>query len=172
MSRTSAYTILAACTVAMAGCSSLPELVVGALPTVPTGSTAKGPQQYDEPPAELYVRIARGANSCWFGRDGLLKATHIFHADVEPPHKGAGAEIIVFERDQNVQTGNPRWLRALRIVISRSGGRTEVDAQPHKIAAEIGTRLVDDVYRWAAGNISCFSNPATPAPALGPPAAK
>lgn len=170
MPRASLITVLAICAVS-AGCSSVPELVVGALPTVPTAPAVKGPTLYDEPPAELYVRIARGANSCWFGREGTLKTTHIFHADVEPPHKGAGAEIIIFERDQNAEASNQRALRAMRIVISRSGSRSEVDAQPLKVTADVGSRLVEDVHRWAGGDIRCVGPPtadATTPPAKAP----
>lgn len=166
MLRAPPITALAICAAASAGCSSVPDLIVGTLPTAPVTQTARGPTLHDEPPAELYVRIARGANSCWFGRDGTLKATHLFHADVEPSHKGAGAEIIIFERDQNALSGNPRALRALRIVISRSGSRSEVDAQPLRIPADVGSQLVDDVHRWAGGDNSCVS-PA-PAGALAP----
>jgi hypothetical protein len=118
----------------------------------------------------MYVRIARGANTCWFGRDGMLKATHIFHADLEPPHKGAGAEIIIFERDANAEAGsNPRAMRALRIAISRTDARTQVDAQPLRVTPVLGIKLVDDVHRWAGGNMSCagITSPASPAPAAG-----
>lgn len=173
MLRARVITALVACATAMAGCSSMPELVVGAIPTAPAAPSLKGATLYDEPPTEMYVRIARGANTCWFGRDGTLKATHILHADLDPPHKGGGAEIIIFERDPNAETGsNPRALRSLRILISRTDARTQVDAQPLRVTLELGIKLVDDVHRWAGGNMSCAgTTPHAPAASAPPPLA-
>ena len=36
-------------------------------------------------PTEIYTLVAGGALRCWFGADGPLKATHVFHAEAAPP---------------------------------------------------------------------------------------
>ena len=66
------------------------------------GRTAIGssgePSQLQLSSAEIYSRIARGANACWFGPRGRLGATHILHADVAPSMNGGAVEMVVHER--------------------------------------------------------------------------
>jgi hypothetical protein len=152
------------------GCSKPAELVVGALPIAnPAAASSEGnaTATYEQSPTEIYVRIARGANACWFGRDGPLKATHILFANAEPPDKGGNAEIVIFERDPNAAPENQRALRALKVAIARTDQRTQVTVQPLKLTVALAAQLPADVQRWAGGDPSCTTTSGKPEPAVG-----
>jgi hypothetical protein len=131
--------------VALAGCSS------ATLPTLPLPSLSAA---YQQPPSEIYARIARGALGCWFAASGPLKRTHIFHADVAPPSDNAGAEIVIHERD-NTTGQNPRAIRAYRIAITRAPEGTFVASENLKLPAALATRMEGDINRWAKGQAGC-----------------
>lgn len=114
---------------------------------------AVGATAHAEPPVEIYSRIARGANTCWFGPNGSLKRTHIFHADVAPPSAGGEAEIVIHERDTTAQS--PRSLRFYRISIKRAGDGSTVEIENLRFPATVAKDLVADVVRWAGGNHAC-----------------
>lgn len=116
-------------------------------------ATSAGAGVYPVPPTEMYTRVASGALKCWFGRNGALKGTHVFHADAESPVKGGAAEIVVFERDPTNQ--NPRGLRAFRIAIAPAGSGTHVAAEALRVPEAAGVRMRADVFRWAGGSQSC-----------------
>ena len=111
-----------------------------ALPDIVMASLGGSTTERVEPPIEIYSRIARGALRCWFGTQGSLKKTHVFHADVAPPTTGSGAEIAIYERDKSGQS--PRSIRAFRIAIAVSGNGSHVQPEnfrmPENIAREIG----------------------------------
>lgn len=131
---------------ALAGCgtTSLPA-TLGSAPS----------STHAEPPVEIYSRIARGALSCWFGAQGGLKKSHIFHADVAPDSAGGAAEIIVHERDDTAE--NPRSYRAFRVAITPAAGGSEVSAQNLRMPADVGREMGTDVIRWARGKPECGS---------------
>lgn len=116
-------------------------------------AAASGSGVHAAPPTEVYSRIARGALKCWFGPNGAMKATHVFHADAESPVKGGAAEIVVFARDQGNQ--NPRGLRALRIVIGPAGEGAHVGVEILRPGGPIGDGARADVARWAGGSSVC-----------------
>lgn len=130
--------VLAACA------SSLPEPIqLGSLPT----------SAHSEPPVEIYSRIARSALTCWFGVQGSLKKSHIFHADVAPKSLGGGAEIIIHERDPAAD--NPRSFRAYQILIQPAASGSVVSAQNLRMPGEIAPEMTADVMRWAKGQAKC-----------------
>lgn len=131
---------------ALAGCgtTSLPA-TLGSAPS----------STHAEPPVEIYSRIARSALICWFGAQGGLKKSHIFHADVAPDSAGGGAEIIVHERDDTAE--NPRSFRAYRIAIAPAAGGSEVAAQNLRMPVDVGREMGADVIRWAKGKPECGS---------------
>ena len=106
-----------------------------------------------EPPVEIYSRIARGALRCWFGTQGSLKKTHVFHADVAPPSAGGGAEIAIYERDASGQV--PRSVRAFRITIARSGDGSNVQPENFRMPEAVARDMDADVGRWAQGADAC-----------------
>lgn len=112
-----------------------------------------GATSHAEPPVEIYSRIARGANLCWFGPLGSLKKTHIFHADAAPPAAGGEAEIILHERDANAQS--PRSLRWFRISVIKAGEGSTVQVENLRFPEPVARDLTADVVRWAAGTIEC-----------------
>ncbi len=107
-------------------------------------------------PTEIYTRIARGANICWFGPQGSLKATHVFHADVQPPTSGGAAEIVLQQRDPVTATSqSPRSLRAFRIVITASGDGSHMSSENLRFPETVGKTMQEDVARWAKGETGC-----------------
>ena len=105
-----------------------------------------------DPPVEVYARIARGALRCWFGPEGSLKKTHVFHAKVDSPTTGNAAEIAVHTRVEGSSHG---VLRAFAITIAPSGSGSVIEAQNHRFPAEQAELMIADVGRWVAGKDDC-----------------
>jgi hypothetical protein len=164
-------------------------LTTGALATLATAAVPELPQIDSDPigpPTELYARIARGAQNCWFGGNGPLKSQYIFHADAEPPSKGGQAEIVIHEIDKS--TPNPRGARAFRVTVTPSGDTSTVQSENSRFSLEVGQRMSADVRRWARNDLSCVAKgqtngwmpqdkiapiaPVAPAPAKRKPAAQ
>ncbi len=122
--------------------------------------------------AEVYSRIARGANACWFGPRGRLGSTHILHADASPSMNGGGVEIVVHERA--VDQPKPWGYKAFRIVLAESvgmdgtpgGGSTSIEVENTRIPEAEARRMRAEVFQWASGTEGCRADPALdPAPA-------
>lgn len=144
--------VIAAAT-SLGGCNtaSLPSLGSPGQPTRVSASST-----------EVYVRIAQGANACWFGPQGPLRTTHIFHADVEPVHGTGTAEIIVHERDATQP--KPWGRRAFRIALTPVGEQTSIDVENLAMPAEAADRMRADVFQWVEGGSGCrMAELATPA---------
>ncbi len=110
---------------------------------------------HPDKPIDLYSKIARGALTCWFGSQGSLKKTHIFHADAAPEHRGGAVEIVVHERDQGAPS--PRSLRTYRITIATSGEGSRMMAENLKMPDAMGKDMRADLARWSTGNATCSS---------------
>lgn len=139
------HAVVAVVGLMLAGCGikALPESVGAAV-----GSTV-----HPEPPVEIYTRVARGALTCWFGAQGSLKATHVFHAEVAPPSAGGEAEISIQQRDR--QAANPRSLRAYRISITRAGEGAHLTAENVRMPEAVAKDMAADIVRWARGDGQC-----------------
>jgi hypothetical protein len=124
--------------------------------------------------AEIYSRIARGANACWFGPRGRLSTTHILHADAAPSMNGGKVEVIVHERAVDQPT--PWGPRSFRIELAEStgmdgtagGGGTGVAVENLRFPDAVAARMRAEVLQWAAGSEGCKVDPALDGP---PPAA-
>ena len=130
--------------IGIAGCGSAPLPTLSGLGGVTT--------EHAEPPVEIYSLIARGALRCWFGTQGSLKKSHVFHADVAPDSTGGGAEIAIYERDKS---GQARSIRAMRITIARSGGGSNVQLENFRMPDTVAADMVADVNRWVLGQQGC-----------------
>ena len=121
-------------------------------------------------PTEVYARVAGGAMGCWFGPEGALRATHIFHADAASPSAGGAASIVIHERDPSQP--NPRGARAFLISITGDSGlATIVATQSPRFADDKGEAMRTDVLVWANGGTSCAMQKfAPPAPVVVAPA--
>ena len=108
---------------------------------------------HTEKPVDLYAKIARGALSCWFGPNGSLKKTHVFHADVAPEHKGGEVDIALHERDPAAPT--PRALRAFKISITKSANGSHMATQNVKFPEHVAKDMRADLARWATGDATC-----------------
>lgn len=104
-------------------------------------------------PTDVYAQVARGALGCWFGADGVLKGTHVFHADAAPPSRGGAAEITVHERDTTLR--DSRGPRALRISIEAVPGGVRVVTTTIKIFSPLAELMTRDADTWARGGVGC-----------------
>jgi hypothetical protein len=137
-----------------------------------------------DPPIEVYARVARGALKCWFGPEGSLKKTHVFHAKADSPTDGTPIEIAVLTRDEETSRG---VLRAFAISITPSGSGSLVESKNIRFPAPQADLMIADVGRWSSGKDDCSvvgtggwaagapstgGGTATPAAAAKPPAVK
>lgn len=110
-------------------------------------------------PTEVYTRIARGVLTCWFGAAGPLKGGYIYHADAEPASKGGSSEIKILTRDAAAE--DPRSIRAYRIGIYPSDGKTKVEIENVRLSEPLALRLKEDIERWSADEAGCGTPPVT-----------
>lgn len=110
-------------------------------------------------PTEVYTRIARGVLTCWFGAEGPLKASYIYHAEAEPASKGGNSEIKIMTRDADAD--DPRALRAYRVLIAPSESKTKVEIENVKLPEPLAVRLKQDVERWSRDEEGCGEGPVT-----------
>ena len=120
--------------------------------TAALGNVSVPTSQSDDPPVEVYARIARGALKCWFGPEGSLKQTHVFHAKADPPSAGGAAEIGVHTRETGSSHG---VLKAFGVTIAPAAGGTLVEAQNVRFPDGQSQLMIQDVGRWVAGEDSC-----------------
>jgi hypothetical protein len=125
---------------------SPPSLALPLNPPSDTGRVAV-------PATELYMRVARGALVCWFGRNGPLKRDYIYHADAEPPSRGGGADIVIHVRD--LSAPSPRGLRAFRILVTSEGTASTYAVENLKMPEALSARMTRDVARWAQDEAGC-----------------
>jgi hypothetical protein len=104
-------------------------------------------------PADVYVLVARGAMSCWFGATGPLRRSHVFMAEVDPPAKGGAALVTLHEKD--VSLPDQRGVRAFQVAMRTAPAGTEVTVATPKISPEIAEAMKQDVQLWARGKTSC-----------------
>jgi len=150
--RSCEFTCLLFVTVAVVGggCTAVPL-------TLPATTAALTPSPHpvlprSESPVEVYSRVARGALRCWFGPEGSLKKTHVFHAKVEPPANGGTADIGVHTREAGSSHG---VLRAFGVTITPSESGSVVEAQNFRFPDPQATIMIADVRRWASGKDEC-----------------
>jgi hypothetical protein len=104
-------------------------------------------------PTEVYALLARHALRCWFGADGPLKATHIFHADAASPTAGGAADIVLQERDPAFS--DRRGPRAFRIAITGDAAGVRVGISNLRMSEPLGGLMVKDAETWARGGERC-----------------
>lgn len=162
-------------------CSSanLPQLPAGSTP-VETGAVASAPPEgapvetatvAPGTPTEVYALVAGGALRCWFGANGPLKATHVFHAEAAPPALGGVAEIVLHQRDSSLR--DQRGPRAFKVSFTGDPGGVRVGITTIKVAAPLGELMVRDVVVWASGGAGCQAGVLSPpAPQAAAPAKK
>ncbi len=131
------------------------------LPQLPqlTGSVGE-PMRAPGSVPEVYARIAQNSRACWFGPEGALKTTHIFHADLEPPSRGEIAELVVHELDRG---GESRWgRRVFKVSLQPSDQQTAIAVDNISMPTEIGSRMRADVFQWSQGGTGCTTRNAEP----------
>ncbi|MEQ1652545.1 MAG: hypothetical protein ABL897_08665 [Hyphomicrobium sp.] len=170
---------------ALAGCSSGgldgPSLALPKMPELPSVASI-GPTVVEKPvgtATEIYSRVARGANTCWFvgpgpGQAGPLKKDYIYHAEADAPSRGGKAEIEIHVRDP--LQPNPRGAKAYRINIDPDGEAATLKTENLKMPDAISAAMTADVNRWARGEQGCEGastvagwGAAQPTPPMAPP---
>ena len=178
----------AAIIAALAGCSSAgTDGPVLALPKMPDLSVASIGSSATEKPVgsatEIYARVARGANTCWFvgpgpGQAGPLKKDYIYRAEADAPSRGGKAEIVIHDRDRI--NPNPRGPKAYRVNIDPDGDGATLKTENLKMPDAMSAAMTADVNRWAKGDQGCAGSSTVagwgaaqpPAPAATPLPAK
>jgi hypothetical protein len=108
---------------------------------------------------DVYTRIAQGSRACWFGPDGALKATHIFHADLAPVSQGEVAEIAVHEFQKDAES---RWgKRVFLVTLHPADGQTAIAVENIAMPDPIGSQMRADVFQWSQGGSGCTTLPPT-----------
>jgi hypothetical protein len=115
-------------------------------------------------PIQVYSAVARGALGCWFAPGGPLKVSHVFRAEAEPPTKGGGAEIVIYERDRSFR--DQRGAQAYRIAFASDIGGVRVGMTAIKLEGARAQVMAKDVVAWAKGASSCQLR--APAPQAAP----
>lgn len=110
-------------------------------------------------PTDVYTRLARGVLTCWFGADGPLKKSYIYHAQADPASKGGNSRIRIMTRDH--EADDPRALRAYMIQISPGDGRTKVEVENRRLPNHLADALKKDIERWVMGEEGCGDAPVT-----------
>lgn len=140
-----------------------------ALPPLPQASETSDARRVAGSVTEVYTRVAQRAMRCWFGADGGLKQSHIFHADLAPPSRGEVAEIVIHELDRIESQSWGR--RAFRVILGPADGQTSLEVENIAMPAELARRMQADVFDWAEARDACASRAsltATSAPAQVP----
>ena len=152
MALNSRFGLLAAPLLALAGagCTGNP-LTLPPL-TSALGADVQPLSRSGDPPVEVYARVARGALKCWFGPEGSLKQTHVFHAKADPPSAGGAAEIGVDTREAGSSHG---VLRAFGVAITPSGEGSVVETRNVRFADAQSALMMADVTRWVQGQEGC-----------------
>lgn len=120
--------------------------------TASLGGSAPPVTQSADPPVDVYARVARGALRCWFGPEGSLKKTHVFHAKVEPPADGGAAEISI----QTRETGSTHGvLLAYAIAIAPAPSGSLIEARNFRFTDDQANLMTQDVSRWVSGKEDC-----------------
>jgi hypothetical protein len=117
-------------------------------------------------PTEAYTSVAHAMLACWFGGEGPLSATHVFHAEAAPPAEGGSAEIAVHERDPEQR--DRRGPRALRVTFRRTGAGSDVQIAVLRVRPEVAQWMLEDVEGWARGGSECRMRALVAAPTREP----
>ena len=143
----------AACT------SSLPTLPSAPPPSpkpttrIPRRPRPRWSRSFPAHPTDVYALVARGALRCWFGADGPLKPTHVFHAEAESPAKGGAAEMVLHERDETMR--DKRGARAFRVSFAGAPAGVRVASPCRGWSSNSPSCMVKDVAAWAKGGTDC-----------------
>ncbi len=144
--------LLAACGEA-AKLPQIPQLVGPGEPMRASGSVT-----------DVYTRIAQGTRSCWFGADGALKTTHVFHAELAPISKGEIAEITVHEFHPDADA---RWgKRVFLVTLHPADGQTAIAVENISMPDPIGSQMRTDVFQWSQGGTGCTTRPLKGSPTV------
>jgi hypothetical protein len=169
-----AFAVLLAMGAGACSSATLPQLPAGSAPVEtgavgnahPEGAPVETATFASGTPTEVYTLVAGGALRCWFGADGPLKATHVFHAEAAPPAEGGVAQIVLHERDPSLR--DQRGARAFRVSFTAEAGRVRVGITTIRVTSPLAELMVRDVAVWASGGAGCQARALSPPQAAAP----
>lgn len=161
--RSASFITLTVVGLALGGCAASTGGETGglSLPSLPKMPTVADftPAPAEKPvgsTTEVYARIARGANACWFAAGGPLKRDYIYHAEADAPSRGGKAEITIHAREPSHP--NPRGAKAYRIQIDPDGEAAKIQTENLRMTELAANEMTADVNRWANGEQGCAGN--------------
>ena len=104
-------------------------------------------------PTEIYALVARGAHRCWFGAEGPLKPTYVFHAEADSPASGGTAEMVLHERDETLR--DKRGSRAFRVSFASVPAGVRLAIAVPRMEQQLAQVMTKDVAAWAKGGTDC-----------------
>ncbi len=152
---------------AVGGCASNPGGETGGL-TLPKMPSVAAPEKPTGDATELYARIARGANACWFAPNGPLKRRYIYNAEADAPSRGGKAEITIHVREPS--HANPRGPKAYRVSIEPDGETAKVATENVSMTEVAAKGMTADVERWSRGEQGCAASSTAEWSPVDPPA--
>lgn len=138
----------------------------------PTNYASNFSSVHSEGTQEIYLRVARGAKTCWFGPGKPLENTHVFEGKLEPESEGGAAEVAAHIRTPDQPS--PRGGKVFIVTMTKQGDGTNLVTESRRLSDELANAMRADVARWAkTGSVECsvleVANPistASIAPAL------
>jgi len=103
-------------------------------------------------PREIYEKIARRAQLCWFGPFGSVHDRYMMHADVPPPSSSAPVTMAVHRRLADLKKP---WGPALMRVKFSGQTSTTLSFQNNGLERAVMTRMSRTITRWANGRKNC-----------------
>lgn len=103
-------------------------------------------------PADIYQRIARQAQRCWFGPFGKLHTQYMMHADVPPPTSSEPVTLTVHRRlDSATKPWGPGLIR-----LELSGtSTTTLTFENIGLKPAAQKTITEGLTRWANGRTDC-----------------
>jgi hypothetical protein len=117
-------------------------------------------------PIDVYQRIASQSSRCWFGSNGSLRQTHIFHADANPLADGGHVTIAIHKRTPD--PSKPWGARAYQITLT-GAQTTSVTFENVSFPLERENTIKSETLAWANGETKCLSAQAQMETATPPP---
>ncbi|MCB1509413.1 MAG: hypothetical protein KDJ36_00800 [Hyphomicrobiaceae bacterium] len=140
----------------------------GQLPPLQTSALAGLNVSVSAAPLDVYFRIAENAAQCWFGPEGRLASSHIFHAAASAPTTGKPIEIALHRRTADPK--KPWGPRAYVIQLSGTSS-TNIDFKNISLPQSEEAVVRNEALAWANGRSDCKRLP-PPVVTAPPPSTK
>lgn len=138
----------------------------GQLPPLQTGALAGVNSSVALAPLDVYFRIAEQSAICWFGPEGRLTPSHIYHASAPSPSTSGSIEIALHRRTSDPK--KPWGPRAFVIQLSGSD-ITSIEFKNISLPLSEDSTVRSETLAWASGRADCKRVPRPPVAEAEPP---